>query len=452
MLSASLIILISIITIYLVTIIILNRKGILKKYNLSLYGPFLLIKTDRGRNLIYKLSRRKRFWLWFGNVSMVICVAMMVTTVFLLLWQSWVLTGHLSKEVAEKLPGINMVLIIPVVNPLLPIGYTILAIIIAVVVHEFSHGISGASSGLRIKSMGVLAFIIPIGAFVEPDEEELKRLERKKRLRLFSAGPTANILVAMICLIIFSFGMMGQVCVASEGVGVYYVVKDSPAQEIGMEFGSIINEINGSKIGNIDDFLRIMNRTHANQSIEIVFYKNGRIVKKTVILADKYAFTQREEDRGKGFLGVIPSLNYRYELSLLKNPFTNFPRSFFYLYALPFSSLFGGFNPIIEPYTKFYEVKGIFSSNPSLFWSLANAIYWIFWLNLAVGLFNALPMIPLDGGYILQDVFEALLDRFRIESRRKEKIRKTVMVTISLFILFLVLYPLLLKYTYPLLH
>jgi len=97
-------------------------------------------------------------------------------------------------------------------------------------------------------------------------------------------------------------------------------------------------------------------------------------------------------------------------------------------------------------------VKGIFSSNPSLFWSLANAIYWIFWLNLAVGLFNALPMIPLDGGYILQDLFEALLDRFRIESRRKEKVRKTVMVTISLFILFLVLYPLLLKYTYPLLH
>jgi len=48
-----------------------------------------------------------------------------------------------------------MVLIIPGINPILPIGYTIIAIIVAIVFHEFSHGISGASQGLEIKSMGV---------------------------------------------------------------------------------------------------------------------------------------------------------------------------------------------------------------------------------------------------------------------------------------------------------
>jgi len=61
-------------------------------------------------------------------------------------------------------------------------------------------------------------------------------------------------------------------------------------------------------------------------------------------------------------------------------------------------------------------------------------------------------MIPLDGGYLMQDVLDSVLERFRVKKDKKEKITKVVMTSISLLILFLVIYPLLLKYAYSLLH
>ena len=186
MLSFEIFLLILIVSLYVGIIVFLDRKGVLKRYNISLYGPFLMIRTEKGKDLIYRLSRKKRFWIWFGNISIVVCFVTMVAMVLLLLWQFWWLGEHITKEVAEKLPGVNMVLIIPGVNPILPVGYTIIAIIVAIIFHEFSHGISGASQGLEIKSMGILAFLIPIGAFVEPDEEELKKIREN-----------ADILVAM---------------------------------------------------------------------------------------------------------------------------------------------------------------------------------------------------------------------------------------------------------------
>ena len=452
MISFEIFLIILIISLYVGIILFLNRKGVLERYNISLYGPFLMIRTEKGKDLIYRLSRKKRFWIWFGNISIVVCFITMVAMVLLLLWQFWWLGEHMTEEVAEKLPGVNMVLIIPGINPILPIGYTIIAIIVAIVFHEFSHGISGASQGLEIKSMGILAFIFPVGAFVEPDEEELKKLKIRKRMKVFASGPAMNLLVSIVCLLIFSFTLMNSVSVAADGVGVGYIVKDSPAQRIGLETGSIILEINGSKISNMDDFFVAMNRTCANQTVSIEFYKDGKIFNTSVKLADKYMFTKDENDKGKGFLGVGPTTGYKYELSILKNPFNKLPDSFFYLYAMPLSAFFRGYNPITEPYTKFYEVKGIFASSPDVFWSLANAIYWIFWLNLAVGLFNVLPMIPLDGGYLMQDVLDSVLEKFRVKKDKKEKITKVVMTSISLLILFLVIYPLLLKYAYSLLH
>jgi len=36
------------------------------------------------------------------------------------------------------------------------------------------------------------------------------------------------------------------------------------------------------------------------------------------------------------------------------------------------------------------------------FWLVVQVLFWCGWFNLAVGTFNALPLIPLDGGYILK--------------------------------------------------
>ncbi|MBC2761913.1 MAG: peptidase, partial [ANME-2 cluster archaeon] len=46
-----------------------------------------------------------------------------------------------------------------------------------------------------------------------------------------------------------------------------------------------------------------------------------------------------------------------------------------------------------------------------VFW-LANSLLWIGWMNFYVGLFNCLPMLPLDGGHVFRDTLHSILARF----------------------------------------
>src|SRR5207302_2655151 len=70
--------------------------------------------------------------------------------------------------------------------------------------------------------------------------------------------------------------------------------------------------------------------------------------------------------------------------------------------------------PPDHPAIRFYRIGGPFAALPApLFWVLVNTAYWLFWLNVMLGATNALPAVPLDGGYIFKDGIEALLSRLR---------------------------------------
>ena len=47
---------------YIVLIYALNKKKWLEKHNMSLMGPLLMWKTQKGRDFIEKLAMRKRLW------------------------------------------------------------------------------------------------------------------------------------------------------------------------------------------------------------------------------------------------------------------------------------------------------------------------------------------------------------------------------------------------------
>src|SRR5207248_11397432 len=87
---------------------------------------------------------------------------------------------------------------IPGVNPIIPIGYGIVAIVLALIIHEGSHGVISYASKMRVKSLGLLFFVVPVGAFVEPDEEDLERSTTRAKNRVFAAGPTSNIVLAVV--------------------------------------------------------------------------------------------------------------------------------------------------------------------------------------------------------------------------------------------------------------
>ena len=134
---------------------------------------------------------------------------------------------------------------------------------------------------------------------------------------------------------------------------------------------------------------------------------------------------------------------------MLKNPFNNIPDSLLIFYVLPLLGYFQGYNPIVEPFVKSYEITGPLSVLPTnVFWIIVNALYWIFWLNLAVGLFNVLPMIPLDGGFLFNDGISALIKKIKndIKQENVENIVRNVSTGISLLILFAIILPFIIKY------
>jgi membrane-associated protease RseP (regulator of RpoE activity) len=45
------------------------------------------------------------------------------------------------------------------------------------------------------------------------------------------------------------------------------------------------------------------------------------------------------------------------------------------------------------------------------FWFVVQLLFWCGWFNFVVGTFNALPLIPLDGGYIFKEGTDRLMER-----------------------------------------
>ncbi|MDE1845953.1 MAG: site-2 protease family protein [Candidatus Micrarchaeota archaeon] len=94
--------------------------------------------------------------------------------------------GIISSQVpgvAPILPGITM-----------PLFAGIVTLAIILIVHEFSHGILARVAKVKLKEIGLLVLgVIPIGAYVEPDERAVKRLNKEKQSRILIAGISANL-------------------------------------------------------------------------------------------------------------------------------------------------------------------------------------------------------------------------------------------------------------------
>ncbi len=444
---------------YLFTVLILHKKGILEKYNISLFGPALLLKTKKGLGFLKRISKRKRFWKSYGNFAIILCFILMILVIYLFIWNvATMIDLDLTPTQKENLPGPEYALLLPVINPIIPLEYlfyVIVALVVAIIVHEFSHGILTFAGDLKVKSMGIMYLIIPIGAFVEPDEEQLKKTDIKKRLRVFAVGPMANFVVVLIALLLFSFVFLGAAQPVADGVVIISTSEDSPAYEYGFEPGMIITSINNSTITSYNDFFVVMNNTRSGEEIEVEYYWNG-FNTKFVNLSDKYEEYEKrnpqynnESFMGKGYFGIYPG-SHDIFLSVLKNPFGyNIKDRFIYVMTLPVMGALEGYNPITYPFTESYEITGPLNVIPSsIYWGIVNIIYWIFWLNLMVGLFNVVPMIPLDGGYLFNDYVKLAIKKLKkgISQEKLDKIVGNISLVVSLTVLFLIIFPFIFKY------
>ena len=156
-------------------------------------------------------------------------------------------TGTLVNQLpgaAPLIPGVDI-----------PLVAGIISLVLLLVVHEFSHGVLARIDKIRLKSVGLVVFgIIPVGAFVEPDEKAIEKLPSEKQSRILAAGISSNF---VLMVVFFALTFLTYVYLVpgltSNNVLVQQTVPGLPANGI-LQPGMQILYWNGYRIENLSSF------------------------------------------------------------------------------------------------------------------------------------------------------------------------------------------------------
>ncbi len=233
------------------TIIIISlAPEINKSKHFSTMGPALMVKSTKNKGILDAVAKHLPA-KFIGRISTVLVVFGGLLAFGMLLYEAILLTIiHIPTSAA---PPLNEYLALPLINPFIPLGYGTASLVFAVVIHEMFHGIVARKHGIKVTSVGGLFFIIPIGAFVEPDEKEILAADPVVRRRIVAAGPGINLIIAAICIVLLIFVMMPASAPVHNGV----YVEDSTtlysghAIPKGVEITSYGN-LSGNELNNLE--------------------------------------------------------------------------------------------------------------------------------------------------------------------------------------------------------
>jgi len=373
-----------IIFIIIVAIVLLRDRKKVKRESIVFFR-----RTQRGKALLTRTGENHPvFWKAVGNVAVITGFA---GSVFMLFVLTILAINNIVQPVAQ--PGLALVLPSLGTSALVGTGYIgvpfwfwIAAISILMVVHEGLHGIMAARERVRIKSLGLVLLAFIPGAFVEPDEKQMKRKPVMARLRIFASGSFANFCVGAVAgMLILLFtgilsipflgnfpdytgGMLYDVSPAGVGYG---LAEGYPAG--GANFTGMITAVNGMQVKTAEDVGRVL----------------GNVTPGTV--------------------AIFSSTKGNYTLAAQadsKNPergLFGFSR-LFTLHSYELREEYKGMEPLIAVFVGTYPFgfggwKDIQSGG---------LLFWIYLINVGVGLFNLLPIKALDGGLMWQAVLEKL--------------------------------------------
>jgi len=238
----------------------LYERGYLPNY-LSFDGPFILIHSRLGFGYVEKIAEYKRFWrttAWggvlFALIGMLLGFIGIVTSAASVL---------LSPETTQTTNPQNY-LAIPGVNDFLPLSVGIeiaIALLVGAVLHEAGHAILCRVEDIELESTGIVFLsLIPMGAFVEPDEASKNLATRLGRVRMAAAGILQNLFLTAgsILLVVLITSMM---IVPASGAAINSVYDDSPADNADITGNQLIVSANGQEINSNSDLQNYLEST-----------------------------------------------------------------------------------------------------------------------------------------------------------------------------------------------
>jgi membrane-associated protease RseP (regulator of RpoE activity) len=340
------------------------------------------------------------------------------------------------------------------------------AVLVMIFLHELGHYITAKWSDMKVTEFfigfgprigsfrrgeteyGVKA--IPAGAYVkvigmnnleEVDPADEPRTYREKsyprRLAVGLAGSAMHFLLALVSLFVLLSviglpgGKLGASALSDEGWVIDSVEPSSAAGRAGLEPGDRIVSIDGEPVATFDD-LREVIVDRPGVEVDVVVERDGERVVLDASLGSRVRDGQRE-----GFLGVSPTLP-----TITYGPVEAAGRSvveFGRITKLTAQSLVQFFSP--SGLAEFFgEATGDEPAAPpgggtddsvegegsnrvlSILGALrlgaeltetgfANFLQFFIMLNVFVGVFNLIPLLPLDGGHVAVATYERLRSR-----------------------------------------
>ncbi|MEM4714218.1 MAG: site-2 protease family protein [Candidatus Nanoarchaeia archaeon] len=329
---------------------------------------FFLFKTLRFNRFLNKIANKNpKFWQVLGLIGIPISLGGVIL-IFVYLSYSiikFLLVPSASPTIALALPGIK----VPGSPIFIPFWYGIIALFTVIIVHEATHGILAEANKIKIKSsgFGFLLGLLPL-AFVEPDEKKLTNSSTKTQLSVYSGGPFANFLAAGVFMLL-AFGLTPILSQTIEPSGIYLeeIAQGGPAELAGLQKGQIITGINNLQINKIEDFISVLNQTKPGENIILLTADGTNYSIKT---------SGNPQNTSKAYIGIT----FKQNIKLSEKA----------------------------------EKYGSFGWLP---WHVHQLFFWIYALNLGIGLINLLPLGPIDGGRIMFATLNKII-------KKKEKAKK----------------------------
>lgn len=364
------------------------QKNLGISYELKL--PLILIHTPFGLKFFDTIANSK-FGKIYAKFNIYLMPLITALAVFLIVGSLLVLFSNDSAREGVREIGPQGNLLIPGLNPILPWTYGWIGLVITIIIHEAGHGIVARVHNTKVESTGVVLFLaIPIGAFVNIQQDELNRTSFKQKSAILTAGPMNNMILAGICfgllfLLISSLSPVSNISGDEAGITVLTVGENSLAKSVGLEKNSIITFINNEPIEDVVELRNIL-RDNLGTSIQIKWMTEDKIEQiQSVSLPASIP-------ENKGILGVTLADTFFDPVLVLdnyKNLFLTNPLAILMPPTLQQN---------LVPYSDVMSPQYSSSLFGSAFPIIANLLFWIWFINFNVGIFNALPITMLDGG------------------------------------------------------
>jgi membrane-associated protease RseP (regulator of RpoE activity) len=401
-------------------------------------GIFYLYRTQLGVRFIERFSKKyakllsslKYIIIGAGYILMAFIIYTFAKTAYIYI--RFPIVGELfdSPPVFPVVPYFPTLFGVENIFPPFYFTYFLIAFVVVATFHEFAHGIYAKLYKINIKSTGVV-FLGPLlaGAFVEQDDKQMEKAKKTDQLAVLAAGVFANtiltILFFLIWWLLFSVtfvpagatfttysnsivdvgsiesiggteingGLIDAIDDAETELTIqdgeeinlaklrangtdYYFQADSLKQQLEMEaeqvivynnFPAINQEVKGTIIGINDNRIRtyndlaeVMPQFSPGDEIKLTTDYQGEVLEYDIVLAED------PDVEGRAVIGIgndmFSSMQIEERFAFFRSPFTKYDYESDILYFI------------------YYMV------------------FWIFLLNLAVAIFNMLPLLIFDGG------------------------------------------------------